>query len=279
LCHRPPAPEAIVLQVINGREIHSKDGTKNGGINRIYEENNELKGKPEMSRLEDMENFYTVLDKLRQKTDYRYLGKCNGKMKWPKRGLYFFFEEGELREGNERLRVVRVGTHAVSRNSNTHLWDRLRGHRGNMRGKYKDGGNHRGSIFRLHVGTALVNKEDLHCESWSNGSSASPEIRSKEYPLEIKVSRKIRSMPLLWLEANDEPGPDSVRKYLERNSIALLSNYQKEKIDPASSTWLGSFCSNEIVKQSGLWNVDHTEEDYNPSFIEKLNSLVDKFNL
>ena len=38
----------------------------------------------------------------------RTLSNCDGSMEWPKRGVYFFFEEGEFRE-NDELRVVRVG--------------------------------------------------------------------------------------------------------------------------------------------------------------------------
>ena len=32
-------------------------------------------------------------------------------------------------------------------------------------------------------------------------------------------------MPFLWLEVPDPPGPDSLRGYIERNAIVLLSNY------------------------------------------------------
>ncbi len=39
---------------------------------------------------------------------------CTGRMRWPQRGVYFFFEDGETRSGSgSRHRVVRVGTHAL----------------------------------------------------------------------------------------------------------------------------------------------------------------------
>ena len=38
------------------------------------------------------------------------------------------------------------------------------------------------------------------------------------------MSRYIGVMPFLHLAVNDEPSPESMRAYLERNSIALLSN-------------------------------------------------------
>jgi hypothetical protein len=49
--------------------------------------------------------------------------------------------------------IVRVGTHALETGSQTTLWKRLSQHRGQAR---SGSGNHRGSIFRLIVGTALI---------------------------------------------------------------------------------------------------------------------------
>src|SRR5262245_12149686 len=81
----------------------------------------------------------------------RQLRSCTGKMRWPRRGVYFFFEPGEYRSTEESVeRVVRVGTHAVGEGSASTLWSRLHTHRGSLAG----GGYHRGSIFRLHVGAA-----------------------------------------------------------------------------------------------------------------------------
>ena len=76
----------------------------------------------------------------------------------PRRGVYFFFEPGELREDGRTPRVVRVGTHAVSAGSRTTLWTRLRDHRGHVIGRHVGGGNHRASIFRRHVGSALLGR-------------------------------------------------------------------------------------------------------------------------
>ncbi len=65
------------------------------------------------------------------------------------------------------LRVVRVGTHAVTTTSRTTLWNRLSQHRGVAK---TGGGNHRGSIFRLIVGTALKRRDGLNKPiSWGIG--------------------------------------------------------------------------------------------------------------
>ena len=81
-------------------------------------------------------------------------------------------------------------------------------------------------------------------------------------------------MPFLWLSIGDEAGPGSLRGYIERNSIALLSNYQEPAIDAPSQTWLGRRCSRERVRQSGLWNQNHVDETYQPAFLDRLEQLI-----
>src|ERR1700751_3970240 len=111
-----------------------------------------------MSRRDDLDELYRLLHELRQRVGgYRVLRDCHGRSGWPKLGVYFFFEDEEFREDGVTPRVVRVGTQAVSKNSKTKLWTRLRSHRGNRTG----GGNHRGSIFRLRVGEALLEKTHI----------------------------------------------------------------------------------------------------------------------
>ena len=194
-------------------------------------------------RLRDIQRFYSVLEELEAVVGgKRTLGKADGRMNWPLRGVYFFFEPGEERTtSGTGPRVVRVGTHALKIGARTTLWKRLRQHRGTVEGACPGGGNHRGSVFRLHVGTALVCRNQSPAEtagSWGVGPSASPTVRHQECPLERAVSDHIRTMPFLWVGVNDAPGPHSQRGYIERNAIALLSNCSKGKpIDPPSEAW------------------------------------------
>ena len=232
--------------------------------------------------MNSINRFYDILQILENKVGgCRILSECRGDMNWPQKGVYFFFERGEIGNQGSRMRVVRIGTHALKRNSRTTLWDRLRAHRGTLGGEHAGGGNHRGSIFRLHVGTAILKKEGLEKQyaTWGVGSSAKKRIRDLEYPVEKKVSNHIGFMPFLWLEVDDAPGSQSKRAYVERNSIALLSNYNNPRtesaVDPSSDSWLGLCCRNAMVRESGLWNVDHVTETYvDPSFLERLGNLV-----
>lgn len=133
------------------------------------------------------------------------------------------------------------------------------------------GGNHRGSIFRLHVGTALLSRgewTDQIRDTWAVGTTAKGDIRRGEYPLERAVSRYIGSMPFLWLEVGDPPSAASERGIIESGSIALLSNFGRTPVDPPSSTWLGLDADREAVRCSGLWNVNHVADTPNPEFLD-----------
>lgn len=229
-----------------------------------------------MSRLDHLKRFYSLLSTLEERlAGARRLSDCSGQMSWPKRGVYFFREPGEVRtDSGAGLRVVRVGTHALKVGSGATLWNRLSQHRGSSQ---SGGGNHRGSIFRLIVGTALVARDGIECSTWDDRRSTAPsEIRECEQPLEKAVSQAIGRMPILWLAVGDDPGPRSQRGYIERNAIALLSNYDKHPVDPPSHSWLGRYCNREKVRISGLWNSNHVEERYDAAFLDTLARLVDR---
>ena len=204
----------------------------------------------------------------------RTLTACSGRIDWPRRGVYFFLEDGERRsDTGQGLRIVRVGTHALKETSKTTLWNRLRQHRGSGR---SGGGNHRGSILRLLVGTAIANREPhLAVSTWDRGSSADRETRAGEHTLEVRVSAVIRAMPFLWIGIDDAPGSESQRGYIERNTIALLSNYQRPPVDAPSATWLGYHCNRERVRSSGLWNWRHVDEHCDPKFLDELEALIE----
>jgi hypothetical protein len=224
-----------------------------------------------MARSDDLLRFYEILATLERKAGgARTLTNCSGGMNWPDRGVYFFRELHEERsDTGNGLRVVRVGTHALRAGARSTLWGRLRQHKGTGHG-----GNHRGSIFRLLVGKSLIERDGVLCPSWGRGSSAPRSVRDAEVPLEREVSSVVGAMPFLWLAVECEPGPDSLRGYIERNAIALLSNYGKPPLDPPSHRWLGRWCDRERVKRAGLWNSNHVHEQYQPEFLEVLESAV-----
>ena len=224
-------------------------------------------------RLDDLKRFYALLDNLATRTNApRLLSACSGYDNWFPRGVYFFLESGEHRsQSGDGARVVRVGTHALKSNSKATIWQRLSQHRGT---KKSGGGNHRGSIFRLLVGTALLTRDRRQCDSWGVGSSAPKDIRANELPMERLVSEVIGRMKIIALPVDDEAGANSLRGVIERNAIALLSNYNQSAIDPPSANWLGHHCTRERVRESGLWNQNHVDEKYDRGFLDVFENLV-----
>ena len=229
-------------------------------------------------RKQNIVSFYKLINELEDIIGgRRYLRDCNGRMNFPDRGVYFFFEEGEhLKDQKGNSRVVRVGTHAIIEGSRATLWRRLSQHKGTEVGQFgENGGNHRGSIFRKLLGEAIINNENLKCDTWGEGSNAPVNTREREHFVEEMVSHYIRNeMPFIFLEINDDPSPASDRAFVERNSIALLSNFQKDIIHPPSEDWLGYNSNRERVQKSGLWNQNHVDETYDPDFLVDLKKYI-----
>jgi hypothetical protein len=221
-----------------------------------------------------VERFYLALAELAELLQGpRRLRDCHGTDGWPWHGVYFFYEPGEVRaDGGDR--VVRVGTHALTATSQATLWGRLRQHRGHVGGRQPGGGNHRGSVFRRHVGAALIRREKLPGElldSWLDRHGPRPGWAAQEAHIELAVSRHIGVMPFLWLSVPDAAD----RGYVERNSIALTSCLA-EGLDPPSARWLGRYAERAEISKSGLWNVEHVHRRCDPGFLDLFEQLVER---
>lgn len=227
----------------------------------------------------DLERFYALFQKLEKSSRqglplYEYEnGSC-----FPDRGVYFFCEQGEKKSSAPNIdRIVRIGTHAISENSKTTLWDRIRAHKGARNGN----GNHRGSVFRRHIGAALLSRENVQIPTWGIGSTAPPSLkqdataRSIEAAWEKKVSDYIGNMRVFWIDVPGIPSSSNARAIIENHSIALLSNH-RNPIDPGSPSWLGNFSDRAEIKQSGLWNINHIDQDYDPEFLALFELFVTK---
>ncbi|MBD9529810.1 hypothetical protein IB235_23735 [Paracoccus sp. PAR01] len=194
-------------------------------------------------------------------------------MMWAPRGVYFFFEPGETFPTGSR--VTRIGTHALNTGSRTTLWHRLSQHRGT---RSPFGGNHRGSIFRLLVGEALMRRDpELFVESWGmKKAPADSDAKQREKAHEARVSDYLGGTSVLALPINDAPGPDNRRGFLERNAIALLSQQALSPEACISGSWLGLHSGRERVRRSGLWNNRHVNERHDPAFLDVMEHLIDE---
>ncbi len=217
----------------------------------------------------DLERFYSLIDRISGRA--RRLTECSARSGWPRRGVYFFREPGEYRTGHPDVsRIVRVGTHAVSANAKSTLWSRLHAHRGHASGT----GNHRGSVFRRHVGAAMIARDGIPLDSWGPGGSAPKAVRVAEEEHERRVSAYIGAMDVLWIEVDDAPSPSSARSWIERHAIALLSR-RLHPPDPSSPDWLGRHAPADEIRRSGLWNVNYVDASYDSSFLDDLEFFID----
>ncbi|XXG32257.1 MAG: hypothetical protein WJ306_06850 [Ferrovum myxofaciens] len=225
----------------------------------------------------DLKRFYASLARLQKDSNQGLLLSRLSEIKsLPHRGVYFFLEADELTSCG-RHRVTRVGTHAVSVGAKSTLQGRLRTHLGTKSGS----GNHRGSIFRLHIGMALQHRDHLDLPYWGKGSTKpvelkrNPAVMLAEAEHEQKVSNIIGGMSILWVSVNDDPGPESLRTYIERNAIALLSN-NYSPIEVGSSEWLGTYSPRAEIRGCRLWNINHTKELYDSAFFDKFERAIDE---
>jgi hypothetical protein len=75
-------------------------------------------------------------------------------------------------------------------------------------------------------------------------------------------------MPFLWLEVDDPPSSMSDRGVVEVGAIALLSASKRQEIDDSSTGWLGRQADRNLVRESGLWNVNHVQEEPDVRFLD-----------
>ena len=170
----------------------------------------------------------------------------------PENGVYVFFEPKESLPSygdSSACRIVRVGTHR----EDGRLRRRIRNHYCS-----DTGGDRRQSVFRRHVGGALLRRIDLeHPElaAWFSQEGMFPAI-------EAQVSKWLREntyFRCFLVDDRDE------RRRLESGLIALFSQHP---LGNPSDDWLGKHAVDERVRHSGLWNSNHvfgaplTQEDF-----------------
>lgn len=121
-----------------------------------------------------------------------------------------------------------------------------------------------------------MERDNLSFPTWGAGSSAPADVRAGETALELQVSQVVGGMPFLWLAIDDAPGNQSKRGEIERNAIALLSNFERPPLDPPSGDWLGHSCDRIKIRRSGLWNSNHVDDSHDPAFLDTFESLIEQ---
>ena len=165
-------------------------------------------------------------------------------------GVYVLFEQGETGHGGER--IVRRGSHT----GHAQLAGRLREH---FVKENKDR-----SIFRKNIGRALLNRRaDPFLSEWevdltsreSRERHAHQIDRQRLQTIETEVTNYIRShfsFVLIPISDKDE------RLYFEKRIISTVSGCPS--CSP-SHGWLGLSSPVEKIRDSGLWQVNHLNQE------------------
>ena len=208
-----------------------------------------------MNKCNDLNKFYELINKLEKFESIDEFLKSEQKYS---KGVYFFFDPAE-KINNGYNRIIRVGSHGLSAGVKSNLKGRLRQHKGFING----GGNRRVSVFRRHVGNAIIKKENFD------------ENQVRDEVLEKMISDYINSLPLAVLLFEDDADK---RRIFEKNSIRILSNCSEN----FNKDWLGSFSIDEKISKSGLWNIQHVNinnEKYNNETKVEINNFLNELEI
>jgi len=156
----------------------------------------------------------------------------------PLNGIYFFYEDGEYceKDGIKLERIVRVGTHIKQDNFQKRI-------------HYHYNGNKNGSVFRKHLGGAMIARDNLDYPPLSRWLAKGTRFQE----LECRVSELLqKSFRFRCIEVED----GNERLALEKCLIATLSRCEHCK---HSQNWLGIYAKDPRIELSGLWNIRHTK--------------------
>jgi hypothetical protein len=198
----------------------------------------------------------------------------------PLSGIYFFYEEGEIwGHSDEKLRIVRIGTHRGNNFRNRISEHFLINERKMDFDKSKPKPADR-SIFRKNLGRALLNRnKDPYLKIWEidflprDNRVKYGDLRDieKEKSIERQITEILRNrffFRFIIIENDDERIGG---KGLESKHIGTVSRCKKCK---PSKDWLGNYSPKEQIRTSGLWLTQHlnAEEisDKDMIIIEKL---------
>jgi len=169
----------------------------------------------------------------------------------PENGIYFYYEKGEMIKGRNVERIVRVGTHRKQ---------------GRFPGRVNDHfhSNKNASVFRRHVGSALMSRRnDKRVDDWIVQDAPTFSDIEKEVNDTLRNNFSFR-----WIVADD--GVE--RLGLEKRLISALAHHA------SSVEWLGNRAVNKKVKRSKLWNDQHidSEQKIDHKWLLKLKKNIDK---
>lgn len=201
----------------------------------------------------------------------------------PHNGIYFFYEDGQFwGHGGWESRITRIGTHKEG-NFRSRIKDHyLDGSENRIMGREKAKPSDR-SIFRKHLGRALLNREhDAYLSIWNIDFTGRANREKyghqrdldKERQTEEAITQVLRqsfSFRFVILEGQKERMGSTG---LESSMISTVANCRD---CTPSKGWLGNYSPNRKIRESGLWLVQHLRSaEVDESGMKMLSEAVKK---
>ncbi len=185
----------------------------------------------------------------------------------PSNAIYFFYENGE-RWGHQgpKPRVVRVGTHRDG-NFRSRIAEHFLFNEGKMAFTEDQPAPHDRSIFRKHIGAALLKKvDDPYFAVWkidfiprkTRDSKRHLRDISKEKAIEKEVTQILRQNFSFRFIDIAEQKQRMGNQGLERALIGTLARCPQ--CGP-SDGWLGRYSPDVRIRESGLWLIQFLRAD------------------
>lgn len=180
-------------------------------------------------------------------------------------GLYVLFENGEKHNGLDR--IVRIGSH----DGNNNLIKRI--------GHHFMKNNHRGSVFRKHVGRCFLNvEENQYLEHWNRPfkSRLEKEVHGKFVNLEYEKNYEEMVSSHIHDKLSFVLIPKIYDK-LQRDRIeeGLISSLNQSNQKTSSENWLGNYHPDNRIRNSKLWNIEYLK--HQPLDKNEFRELIENF--
>lgn len=185
----------------------------------------------------------------------------------PKNGIYFFYEDGEVSQHNQsQLRIVRIGTHKDD-NFRNRIAEHFLLNENKMNLDVSKSPPHDRSIFRKNIGRALLNRDnDKYLDVWEKDLTSKDSRKKywhlrdivKEKEVESAVTDVLRQkfmFRFLVIEG------ESLRMGQDGLEGKLIATVAQCGLCKPSQGWLGNSSTVLKIKNSGLWQVQHLEND------------------
>ena len=211
------------------------------------------------SRVDDLNRFYLLLDELEIACGGKRILETSARSSgWPTRGVYFFFEEGEVREDGRTLRVVRLAPTDCGRRR-APCGVGCRSTRVSLAEACLAEGTTGLSISSCmwaRPSWARRNGSEAVRASWSVGSNC--DQGANEWPSTRWSSPSVSGFEQCqcygWMSRTSQvSGAIEESSNVDYRTTEAISN--EVPSTPLRHAWLGRSSVREKIKGSGLWNV------------------------